>query len=87
MAVRFIAKIQVGAAQQDGKVQNAVHGQLLRLARPFLPGMPPDFGRDIHLAPVVPLGQAQGKALRIGMVCAAPVDTVVIFRNNDRLVL
>ena len=44
-------------------------------------------GGDVHLAPVVPLGQAQGEALGVGAIGGAAVDATVVLGHQDGLVL
>ena len=86
-AVGLLLEVELGPAEEYGQIQHPVEGQLLRLARPLLPGVPPDLGGDVHPAPVVPLGQAQGEALGVGAAGGAAVNAAVVLRGQDGLVL
>ena len=86
-AVGLLLEIELGPAGQNRQIQHPVEGQLLRLAGPLLPGVPPHLGGDVHLAPVVPLGQAQGEALGVGAIGGAAVDATVVLGHQDGLVL
>lgn len=78
--------VLLGFADEEGEVEDAMEGEFLGLAGPFLAGVTPDFGGDVHAAAVVPLGEAEGEAHGVGVADVLAVDPVVVFDDDDGFV-
>ena len=88
-AVGLLLEIELGPAGQNRQIQHPVEGQLLRLAGPLLPGVPPHLGGDVHLAPGRSTGpRPQGRGpWGVGAIGGAAVDATVVLGHQDGLVL
>jgi len=57
-----------GLADEDSQIKNMMQRKFFRLTGPFSPCVPPNLGGNIHLSPIVPMGESQWKSLGVGFV-------------------
>ncbi len=75
-------EILLGLDDQDGKVKYPMQRELLRLPGPLFARVPPDLGGDVHLTPIVPLGETQREAFGIGVKCVFSVNVFIVLGDN-----